>query len=218
MTATIAGISHHPPDGKGWWDISGSPVRLPNVIENSYVSDDGGKLVVRGFVLRLLNAEPNAEMVYDFTPASGWAGGSNGDETQIVAAIYPKSPLAVRVGVATSPWNMLEDLKIDQLPGQMKSWPIHAAKPIADQGGVSITVRMQSLPSNARLVLVDRAGKVHINNSMSGSGSDEVAPWGAPLTTYSFQSLHIADIAALRLVVRTEEYARFENVPLEPKP
>jgi hypothetical protein len=68
------------------------------------------------------------------------------------------------------------------------------------------------------MVLVDQAGQLHVSNGYSSSSSHEkLPPWGLQEIRISWHGVALEDVAAIRFQTRQEEYAEFDDVPMDPK-
>lgn len=214
----LAGIGYHPHTAQGWWGVDGLPVDLGNVKSGGSVSNSEGRYRLRELVARIVDAPADVSwLLWKFEPAGGWAGGGSERESSIAASLAGAGPVTVRVGVGATPWETLEEIGVEKLPAEAQFWPGWIAAPKATAEGLSLETGMLNLPGNVRMVLVDQTGKAQVQYRYSSSSEDKLAPWGHQRALLSWRGLRPEDVRSIRFETRREEYAAFENVPLEPK-
>jgi hypothetical protein len=218
-TVELMGIGNYPEAKGGWWGIDGLPVSLSGFTTNGSISDNNGAYTRRLFAARLLDApEPSSGLLWQIDQSAGYAGGGSDEQNCMMVALRADAPATVRLGVGSTPWKTVEEIPANSLPAQAKNGPavLQSLKPSGD--GVLLEAIFSELPTNARLVLIDRAGKPHTINGYSSMGRDEkLAPWGYQSAGLTFNGLRLEDIRGIALQTRREEYAEFKNVPLHPK-
>ena len=71
---------------------------------------------------------------------------------------------------------------------------------------------------NLRVMLVDKAGELHQHEGSSSSGvGEKMPPCGYQKSRLVWGKLRMEDVEGVCFQTRQEEYAEFENVPMDPK-
>ena len=211
----LLGISYHPSAGRPWWGLDGKPVAKPRIEGGNSVSGEPGNSRAREFAARLVKGlNRDSSVLWYFTPYGSYSSGG-GD----VAASLPKDgPIGVRLGVEATPWQTLEEITVENLPANVRCWPGTVEAAEADDQGVAIRMSTVDRPGNLRIMLMDKAGELHQYNGLSTSiDNEKMPPWGYHQATLVWHNLKLEDVEGICFQTRQEEYAEFDDVPMEPK-
>ena len=138
--------------------------------------------------------------------------------SRIAAALPLNGPVTIRIGAPAAPWHTLEEIPVAQLPAESKVGPCTiSAIESRDKEIVLSLSGVMDMPRNLRFVLVDTRGRVHSWNSESTDAQDKLPPWGTHTSHLGYQNLPLENVRAVRFETRPEEFAEFQNIPMEPR-